>query len=85
MKITGIDLLTAGAGWRNFQFLKVSTDEGLTGWADYSEGNIGGVISPLIRHIGRHTIGKDPRNVQAVIEELRRRSWGASIMRLAQS
>lgn len=79
MKITGINILVAGAGWRNFQFLKVSTDEGLTGWADYSEGNVGGIITPLIRHMGQTVIGKDPRNVQAVIEELRRRSWGASI------
>jgi len=79
MKITGIDILVAGAGWRNFQFLKVSTDEGLTGWADYSEGNVGGIITPLIRHMGQFVTGKDPRNVQAVVEELRRRSWGASI------
>jgi L-alanine-DL-glutamate epimerase-like enolase superfamily enzyme len=79
VKITGIDILVAGAGWRNFNFLKVSTDEGLTGWADFSEGNVGGAIAPLIRHIGQHLIGKDPRNVQAAIEELRRRSWGVSI------
>jgi galactonate dehydratase len=79
MKITDIDILVAGAGWRNFNFLKVSTDEGLTGWADFSEGNVGGAIAPLIRHMGRHLVGKDPRNVQAAIEELRRRSWGVSI------
>ncbi len=79
MKITGVDILVAGAGWRNFNFLKVSTDEGLTGWADFSEGNVGGAVAPLIRHIGQHLIGKDPRNVQAAIEELRRRSWGVSI------
>ena len=79
MKITAIEILVAGAGWRNFNFLKISTDEGLNGWADFSEGNVGGVIAPLIRHIGTHLIGKDPRQVQPLIEELRRRSWGASI------
>jgi galactonate dehydratase len=79
MKVTGVDILVAGAGWRNFNFLKVSTDEGLVGWADFSEGNVGGAIAPLIRHIGQHLIGKDPRNVQAAVEELRRRSWGVSI------
>ena len=79
MKITAVDILVAGAGWRNFNFLKISTDAGLIGWADFSEGNVGGVIAPLIRHIGKHLIGKDPRLVQPVVEELRRRSWGASI------
>lgn len=36
MKITGVDILVAGAGWRNFNFVKVTTDEGLVGWADFS-------------------------------------------------
>lgn len=79
MKVTGVDILVAGGGWRNFNFVRVSTDEGLTGWADFSQGNVGGAIEPLVRHIGKHLVGKDPRNVQAAIEELRRRSWGVSI------
>ena len=79
MKVTGVEILVAGAGWRNFNFVKVTTDEGLTGWADFSQGNVGGVIAPLIEHMGRHLVGKDPRQVQSAIEELRRRSWGVSI------
>ncbi|MDD9907947.1 MAG: mandelate racemase/muconate lactonizing enzyme family protein [Rhodospirillaceae bacterium] len=79
MKVTGVEILVAGAGWRNFNFVKVSTDEGLTGWADFSQGNVGGAIAPLVEHMGRHLVGKDPRQVQPAIEELRRRSWGVSI------
>ena len=30
MKITGCETLHCGAGWRNFSFLKLKTDEGLT-------------------------------------------------------
>ena len=79
MKVTGVEILVAGAGWRNFNFVKVITDEGLTGWADFSQGNVGGAIAPLVEHMGRHLVGKDPRQVQPAIEELRRRSWGVSI------
>ena len=79
MKVTRVEILVAGAGWRNFNFVKVITDEGLTGWADFSQGNVGGAIAPLVEHMGRHLVGKDPRQVQPAIEELRRRSWGVSI------
>ena len=67
MKVTGVDILVAGAGWRNFNFLKVSTDEGLTGWADFSEGNVGGVIAPLIRHMGRRVITLDHGHVSETV------------------
>ena len=33
MKVTGVEILVAGAGWRNFNFVKVTTDEVLTDWA----------------------------------------------------
>jgi galactonate dehydratase len=79
MKITGVDILVAGAGWRNFNFLKISTDEGLNGWADFSEGNVGGIIAPLIRKMGENLIGRDPRNVVPLMEEVRRRNYGVAI------
>ena len=37
MKITGLECLHANAGFRNFDFLKISTDEGLVGWSEYNE------------------------------------------------
>ena len=37
MKITGCETLHCGAGWRNFSFLKLLTDEGLSGIAEYNE------------------------------------------------
>ena len=36
MKITNIESLHADAGWRNFSFLKITTDEGLIGWSEYN-------------------------------------------------
>ena len=37
MKITALDCLHADAGHRNFDFLKVTTDEGMVGWSEYNE------------------------------------------------
>ena len=33
MKVTKLEILRCGAGWRNYNFLKLSTDEGIVGGA----------------------------------------------------
>src|SRR6266550_3409487 len=38
MKITKIEDLHCDAGWRTNSFLKITTDEGITGWSEYMEG-----------------------------------------------
>ncbi|MGB6102409.1 MAG: mandelate racemase/muconate lactonizing enzyme family protein [Pusillimonas sp.] len=38
MKITKVQTLSCDAGWRNYHFLKLETDGGLTGWSEYDEG-----------------------------------------------
>ena len=41
MKITNIDTLIVDAGWRPWTFVKVETDEGITGWGEcFGPGNI---------------------------------------------
>ena len=37
MKIVKIEDLHCDAGWRTFSFLKVTTDNGLIGWSEYTE------------------------------------------------
>ena len=36
MKIAKIEDLHCDAGWRDFSFLKVTTDNGITGWSAVS-------------------------------------------------
>ena len=38
MKVTKLETLRCGAGWRNYNFLKLSTDEGIVGWSEFDEG-----------------------------------------------
>ena len=38
MKITNIETLIVDAGWRPWMFVKVETDEGITGWGECSDG-----------------------------------------------
>ncbi|MDD9918846.1 MAG: hypothetical protein OXT01_29710, partial [Rhodospirillaceae bacterium] len=70
MKITGCETLHCGAGWRNFSFLKLQTDEGLTGIAEYNESygskGLTGVIEALVSSI----IGLDPRAHEPISQQL---------------
>ena len=35
MKVKGLEILRCDAGWRNYHFLKLTTDEGIVGWSEF--------------------------------------------------
>jgi L-alanine-DL-glutamate epimerase-like enolase superfamily enzyme len=79
MKITTIESLHADGGGRAFDFLKVSTDEGLVGWSEYNEGFGGLGVTQVIAALTPVLIGKDPRSVEAhvaLLQALRRTAAG---------
>ena len=79
MKIVGFEHLHADAGWRVFSFLKVVTDDGLVGWAEYNEGYGAGGLTGLIRKFADVVIGMDPREVgrnSATLHAMTRLSHG---------
>src|SRR5258707_15624729 len=66
MRIAGIETVTVGAGWKNWLFIKVNTDEGLHG---VGEGTLNGFIRTTeagIRELEHLVIGADPRRVRAL-------------------
>ena len=67
MKVTKIEHLHADAGQRNFDFLKVSTDDGVTGWSEYNESFGGAGVSAVIDGLAPQVIGKDPRAYEAIV------------------
>jgi galactonate dehydratase len=70
MKITKIEDLHASSGRGHFSFLKISTDEGLVGWAEFNEGSGSKALSGVIRAIAAPLIGKDPLPVQKIATQL---------------
>lgn len=77
MKIANIDDLHADAGWRNVSFVKITTEDGLTGWSEYraDAGNAG--VTGVIRALAELLIGKDPRRVESMVALLRARTLQA--------
>src|SRR4029453_18456667 len=37
-KVKAIETLACDAGWRNYHFLKLTTEEGVVGWSEFDEG-----------------------------------------------
>ncbi len=64
MRIATIENLHCNAGWRNFSFLKITTDDGLVGWSEYMEGYGSGGLTGVIHQLGALLIGDDPRPVE---------------------
>ena len=38
MKVETLETLACDAGWRNYHFVKLTTDTGIVGWSEYDEG-----------------------------------------------
>jgi galactonate dehydratase len=72
MKITAIEDLHCDAGWRDFSYLKISTDEGITGWSEYNECYGSQGLSHIIQLLGQALIGRDPRPVGRISVDLAR-------------
>src|ERR671922_800246 len=70
MKIERVEHLHADAGDRNFDFLKIVTDDGGVGWSEYNE-TFGGLgVSAVIDGLTPLIIGKDPRAWEAIVTQL---------------
>ena len=62
MKIVKLEDFHVDGGWDTYSFLKVTTDEGLSGWSEYNESRRRG-MTQVIHGLGAGLIGKDPRAI----------------------
>ena len=70
MRITNVETFTVSAGWKNWLFVRVNTDEGLHG---VGEGTLNGFIRTTeagVRELEHLVIGEDPRRVRALAKRM---------------
>ena len=70
MRIQKLETLHANAGWRDFSFLKLTTDEGLVGWSEYIDNFGAGGVTQLIPRFAAVVTGMDPRAVAKISASL---------------
>lgn len=65
MKITNVEVTLTGARWRNFSFVKLTTDEGIVGWGDATLEWKESPVRDLVLDYGRrYLIGQDPFDIE---------------------
>jgi galactonate dehydratase len=70
MRITRIETFTVGAGWKNWLFVRLDTDEGVSG---IGEGTLNGFVRTIeaaVHELGHLALGEDPLRVTALARRL---------------
>jgi galactonate dehydratase len=70
VRITRVETVTVGAGWKNWLFTRVHTDEGLTG---LGEGTLNGFVRTIetaVHELEHLAIGEDPARPTALAKRL---------------
>ncbi len=70
MKITEIKTFVVGNPWKNWVFVKVYTDEGLTGVGEATGGLSAKPGEAQVHELGRFVIGEDPRHPERVWQKM---------------
>ncbi|MDA2929289.1 mandelate racemase/muconate lactonizing enzyme family protein [Acidobacteria bacterium AH-259-O06] len=77
MKISKVTPLVLGTTWRNITFVKVETDEGLTGVGEARVMNrTEAVLGYLSEAVPRYVLGSDPFEVERLVQRMFREDFG---------
>ncbi len=72
MKITQVEPLHCDAGWRPWTFVKVTTDEGLVGYGECSDGRGPLAVAAAVRDFAPVLLGRDPGAVEMLYTDMYR-------------
>ena len=70
MRITGLKTIICGNPWKNWLFVRVETDAGLTGLAEATGGLETRPIEAQLREIERFIVGEDPLHPARVWQKI---------------
>jgi len=70
MKVKNIELLSCDAGWRNFHFVKLTTDTDIVGWSEYDEGFGAPGVSAVIERMAGRVIGQEVSEHERIYSDL---------------
>jgi galactonate dehydratase len=63
-------VLRCDAGWRNYYFLKLSTDGGIVGWSEFDEGFGSPGITAVIERLAPRVVGQDVTDHERLYAEM---------------
>ena len=69
-KVTKLETLHCDAGWRNYHFVKLTTEDGLVGWSEFDEGFGAPGVTTAIERLATRIIGKNALQHERIYAEL---------------
>src|SRR6266436_9095231 len=77
MKISQMSLLVMGSAWRNLTFMKLTTDDGLTGLSEVRLSNrTNALLGYLEECKQRYILGSDPFRIEHLVQRMFRDDYG---------
>lgn len=70
MKVKTIETLSCDAGWRNYHFVKITTENGIVGWSEYDEGFGAAGVTTAIERMGARVVGHEVGEHEKIYAEL---------------
>ncbi len=70
MKVAKIETLHCDAGWRNYHFVKLTTDNGTVGWSEYDEGFGSPGVTAVIEQLSERVVGQRVGDHERIYAEL---------------
>ena len=70
MKVQAIETLSCDAGWRNYHFVKLTTDSGIVGWSEFDEGFGAPGVGTVIERLSARVIGREVGAHERIYAEL---------------
>lgn len=70
MRITAIETISVGAGWKNWLFVRVLTDAGLHGVGEATLNGFIRTTEAAVHELAHLAVGQDPRHITALAKRL---------------
>ncbi len=78
MKIVDVRTVIVDGGWRNWVFVMVETDEGLTGYGECTLEGRELAVAGVVQDFRRHLVGEDPEHIRRLCRQLGRHGYWES-------
>ena len=70
--VKSVETLSCDAGWRNYHFVKVTTEGGIVGWSEFDEGFGAPGLGTAIQKLATRVVGQNGNDHERIYQAVRR-------------
>src|SRR4030081_2929350 len=69
-KVRNLEIVACDAGWRNYHFVKITTEDGIVGWSEFDEGFGSPRVGAVVPSLSARVIGQNAFQHERIYAEL---------------